>query len=98
MILSGLGRAIKLINDGLAQPNGGFVIKLLEVVNWDALSVELEQHVFNIISAKSSVLYFSAVYNSSIRVLTDEAKLLAMTDNGFGEIKDEYRYEADILI
>lgn len=74
--------------------NGSFEIKLIEVDSWDAPSTGLEQHVFTISSEKLDVLHIPAGYISSIRALSDDAKLLVMADYGLGEIKDEYRYDA----
>lgn len=75
--------------------NGSFEIKLIAVDNWNTPSVNLEQHVFTVSSEKLDVLHVPSGYISSIRALTDNAKLLVMADYGLGEIKDEYRYEAD---
>jgi len=72
---------------------GGFEIKLIEVDNWEAPSLDLKQHIFTISAEKLDVLHIPAGYISSIRSLTDYAKLLVMADHGLGEIKDEYRYD-----
>ncbi|PZR09013.1 MAG: sugar epimerase [Flavobacterium psychrophilum] len=74
--------------------NGSFEIKLIAVDNWETPSLNLEQHVFTISSQKLDVLHIPAGYISSIRALTDDAKLLVMADYALGEIKDEYRYDA----
>lgn len=74
--------------------NGSFEIKLIAVDNWEAPSLNLEQHVFTISSQKLDVLHIPAGYISSIRALNDDAKLLVMADYALGEIKDEYRYDA----
>lgn len=74
--------------------NGSFEIKLIEVDNWETPSVGLEQHIFTISSEKLDVLHIPPGYISSIRALTDDAKLLVMADYGLGEIKDEYRYDS----
>ena len=74
--------------------NGSFEIRLVEVDNWETPSINLEQLVFTISSEKLDVLHIPAGYISSIRALTNQAKLLVMADYGLGEIKDEYRYDA----
>lgn len=74
--------------------NGSFEIKLVEVDNWEKPSVNLRQLVFTISSEKLDVLHIPAGYISSIRAITDNAKLLVMADYLLGEIKDEYRYDA----
>ena len=72
---------------------GSLEIKLIEVDNWDNPSKGLKQYVFTISEDKLDVLHIPPGYISSIRSLTDDAKLLVMADYGFGEIKDEYRYD-----
>jgi dTDP-4-dehydrorhamnose 3,5-epimerase-like enzyme len=72
---------------------GSFEIKLIAVDNWESPSVNLEQHIFELSSKTLDVLHIPAGYVSSIKALTDEAKLLVMADYGLGEIKDEYRYD-----
>lgn len=72
---------------------GSFVIKLIEVDNWDNPSKDLKQYVFTISDDKLDVLHIPPGYISSIRSVTDDAKLLVMADYGLGEIKDEYRYD-----
>ena len=74
--------------------NGSFEIKLVEVDNWEKPSVNLRQLVFTISSEKLDVLHIPAGFISSIRAITDNAKLLVMADYLLGEIKDEYRYDA----
>lgn len=74
--------------------NGSFEIKLIKVDNWETPSLNLGQHIFTISAEKLDILHIPAGYISSIRALTDDAKLLVMADFGLGEIKDEYRYDA----
>ena len=72
---------------------GSFEIKLIEVDNWENPSKVLKQYVFTIGDDKLDVLHIPPGYISSIRSLTDDAKLLVMADYRLGEIKDEYRYD-----
>lgn len=72
---------------------GSFEIKLIEVDNWVNPSKVLKQYVFTIGDDKFDVLHIPPGYISSIRSLTDDAKLLVMADYGLGEVKDEYRYD-----
>jgi len=73
---------------------GNFEIKLIRVDNWEAPSLDLKQYVFSISAEKLDLLHIPPGYISSIRSLTDDAKLLVMADHGLGEIKDEHRYDA----
>lgn len=74
--------------------NGSFEIRLVQVDDWEKPSLSLEQLIFTISSEKLDVLHIPAGYISSIRALTDDAKLLVMADYLLGQIKDEYRYDA----
>lgn len=74
--------------------NGNFEIKLIEVGNWETPSLDLKQHVFTISAEKLDLLHIPAGYTSSIRALTDDARILVIADHGLGEIKDEYRYDS----
>jgi dTDP-4-dehydrorhamnose 3,5-epimerase-like enzyme len=71
---------------------GSFEIKLIEVDNWENPSKRLTQYVFVIGDDKLDVLHIPPGYISSIKSLTDNAKLLVMADYRLGEIKDEYRF------
>jgi dTDP-4-dehydrorhamnose 3,5-epimerase-like enzyme len=75
--------------------NGRFEINIIEIDKWDNPSKNLKQCVFTISDDKLDVLYIPPGYISSIRSLTDDAKLLVMADYEIGEIKDEYRYDPE---
>ena len=74
---------------------GNFEVKLIAVDNWDNPSKILQPSVFELCSEKMDVLHIPAGYISSIQAKTDSAKLLVMADFMLGEVKDEYRFDAD---
>lgn len=76
---------------------GSFEIKLIEVDDWENPSKNLIVHTFILNAIKLDVLHIPQGYISSIQALESDAKLLVMADYSLGEIKDEYRYDADIF-
>lgn len=74
---------------------GSFQIKLICIDNWDNPSETLEVLIFMLDDNKQDILYIPQGYVSSIQSLEDNSKLLVMADYSFGEINDEYRFEAD---
>tara|TARA_B110000090_G_C13170337_1_gene365144 strand:+ start:151 stop:588 length:438 start_codon:yes stop_codon:yes gene_type:complete len=74
---------------------GEFEIHLIEVDNWETPSKDLQSIKYNLSSDKMNVLHVPAGYVSSIRSKESASKLLAMSNYGIEEIKDEYRYEND---
>jgi dTDP-4-dehydrorhamnose 3,5-epimerase-like enzyme len=74
---------------------GEFEIHLIEVDNWETPSKNLQSIKYNLSSDKMNVLHVPSGFVSSIRSKESASKLLAMSNYGIGEIKDEYRYEID---
>ena len=72
---------------------GEFEIDLIEVDNWETPSRGLQSVKYNLGSDKMNVLHVPPGYVSSIRSKESASKLLAMSNYGIEEIKDEYRYE-----
>jgi len=75
--------------------SGSFKITLIEVDNWENPSKNLEKLTFVINAEKLEVLHVPQGYVSSIQALEQGAKLLVMANYLLGEIKDEFRYDAD---
>lgn len=73
--------------------NGSFEIKLIAIDNWDNPSKKLEQITFIICSEHLDILHIPPGFISSIRAITQNAKLLVLADYVLGEIFDEYRYD-----
>ena len=74
---------------------GNFEVKLIAVDNWDNPFKILQSFVFELSSEKMDVLHIPGGYISSIQAKTSGAKLLVMADYMLGELKDEYRFDAD---
>lgn len=72
---------------------GEFEIHLIEVDNWETPSKDLQSIKYNLSSDKMNILRVPPGFISSIRSKEPASKLLAMSNYGIGEIKDEYRYE-----
>jgi dTDP-4-dehydrorhamnose 3,5-epimerase-like enzyme len=77
---------------------GLFRIELIEIDHWDNPSKNSERFTFIINSEKLDVLHVPPGYASSIQSLERDSKLLVMADYLLGEVKDEYRYEADYFV
>ena len=74
---------------------GEFEINLIEVDNWETPSKDLQSIKYNLGSDKMNVLLVPPGFVSSIRSKVTNSKLLAMSNYGIEEIKDEYKYEKD---
>ncbi|MDP2067933.1 MAG: WxcM-like domain-containing protein [Lutibacter sp.] len=78
--------------------NGSFKIRLIKIDNWENPAKNLEMLTFTVNTKKLDVLHVPKGYVSGIQSLEEGSKLLVMADHLLGEIKDEYRYEADYFI
>ena len=74
---------------------GSFEIKLIEVDDWESPSKNSLVHSFVLNANQLDILHVPLGYISSIQALEHSSKLLVMADYLIGEVKDEYRYEAD---
>ena len=74
---------------------GEFEIHLIEVDNWEIPSKDLQSIKYNLDSDKMNVLHVPPGFVSSIRSKESASKLLAMSNYGIEEIKDEYRYDIE---
>lgn len=74
---------------------GKFLIKLIEIDNWEQPSKNLPSIDFELNSECLDILHIPGGYISYIRALEENSKLLVMADYNFGEINDEYRFPAD---
>ena len=72
---------------------GEFEINLIEVDNWEIPSKDLQSIKYYLSPDKMNVLHVPPGFISSIRSREPASKLLAMSNYGIAEIKDEYRYE-----
>jgi dTDP-4-dehydrorhamnose 3,5-epimerase-like enzyme len=74
---------------------GSFKIQLIAIDNWDNPSKGLEIVTFMVADKKQDVLHVPKGYVSSIQALEEGSRLFVMADYLFGEIQDDYRFEAD---
>lgn len=74
---------------------GSFEIKLIEVDNWENPSQNSVVHSYFLNANQLDILHVPQGYISSIQALENNSKLLLMADYLIGEIKDEYRFDAD---
>jgi dTDP-4-dehydrorhamnose 3,5-epimerase-like enzyme len=74
---------------------GSFEIKLIEVDDWENPSKNRAVYSFILSAKQLDVLHIPQGYISSIQALDSNSKLLVMADYLLGEIKDEYRFDAD---
>ncbi len=72
---------------------GEFEIHLIKVDNWKTPSKDLQSIKYDLSSDKMNILHVPSGFVSSIRSKESDSKLLAMSNYGINEIKDEYRYE-----
>lgn len=77
---------------------GSFKIQLIAIDHWDQPSKNLKKLTFVVDAEKLDVLHVPKGYVSSIQSMEEGAKLLVLADHLFGEVKDEYRYEAEYFI
>ncbi|MDX1828786.1 MAG: WxcM-like domain-containing protein [Lutibacter sp.] len=75
--------------------SGSFKIKLIAIDNWEKPSKNLAQHTFILNANQLDVLHIPAGYVSSIQAMEIGSKLNVMANYLLGEIKDEYRYDAN---
>lgn len=74
---------------------GNFEVKLIAVDNWDNPSKTLQPLTFDLSPEKMDILHIPGGYLSNIQAKTDGAKLLVMANYMLGEVKDEYRFDAN---
>ena len=72
---------------------GEFEIHLIKVDNWKTPSKDLQSIKYDLSSDKMNILHVPSGFVSSIRSKESDSKLMAMSNYGINEIKDEYRYE-----
>ena len=74
---------------------GSFEIKLIEVDDWENPSKDSFVHSFILKANQLDILHVPKGYISSIQALELNSKLMLMADYLLGEVKDEYRFDAD---
>lgn len=74
---------------------GSFEIKLIEVDDWITPSKNSTIHSFILKANQLDILHVPKGYISSIQALELNSKLMLMADYLLGEVKDEFRFDAD---
>ena len=74
---------------------GSFEIKLIEVDDWITPSKNSTIHSFVLKANQLDILHVPKGYISSIQALELNSKLMLMADYLLGEVKDEFRFDAD---
>ena len=74
---------------------GSFEIKLIEVDDWENPSKDSFVHSFVLKANQLDILHVPKGYISSIQALELNSKLMLMADYLLGEVKDEFRFDAD---
>ena len=74
---------------------GSFEIKLIEVDDWITPSKNSTIYSFVLKASQLDILHVPKGYISSIQALELNSKLMLMADYLLGEVKDEYRFDAD---
>lgn len=74
---------------------GSFEIKLIEVDDWLTPSKKSTIHSFVLKACQLDILHVPKGYISSIQALEPSSRLMLMADFLIGEVKDEYRFDAD---
>lgn len=77
---------------------GCFIIKLIEIDNWENPNIYLPEIEFVLRSDSLNVLHIPKGYVTSIQAMEDKSKLLVMADYHLGEIQDEFRYPQNYFI
>lgn len=78
--------------------NGSFEVCLIKVDNWDSPSKNIVKDTFILRCDKLDILHVPKGYVSSIKSLSEGARLLVMADYLLGEVNDEYRYDIDYFL
>ncbi|TXD51442.1 sugar epimerase [Polaribacter sp. IC063] len=74
---------------------GSFIIQLIKIDNWQRPNKDLDKISFTLKDESLDVLQIPAGYITSIRSLTEGAKLLVMSDYILGAVNDDYKYATD---
>ncbi|WP_326984840.1 WxcM-like domain-containing protein [Chryseobacterium sp. MYb264] len=72
---------------------GSFVIRLVQVDNWNNPNKKAEILEFELSSQSFNILHVPRGFATAIQAKEDNSKLIVMADYLMGELKDEYRFE-----
>ena len=73
---------------------GSFIVKLVEIDNWDTPSDSLKVYVYNLKADKQQFLYIPSGYANGFKALEVDSQLMILSNYGFNEIKnDQIRFD-----
>ena len=73
---------------------GSFLVKLIEIDNWENPSKELKVLKYKLTSEKQEILYMPSGYVNGFKALQTDSKLMIMSNYGFNEVEnDEFRFD-----
>tara|TARA_B110000211_G_scaffold194099_1_gene222126 strand:- start:915 stop:1352 length:438 start_codon:yes stop_codon:yes gene_type:complete len=72
---------------------GSFIVKLVEIDNWENPSEELKVLKYKLTSEKQEILYIPSGYVNGFKALQADSKLMIMSNYGLNEVEnDEFRF------
>lgn len=74
---------------------GKFLIKLIEIDNWDTPNNDLQSIDYELNSECLDILHIPAGFITYIKAIEENSKLMVLADYIFGEVNDEYRFPLD---
>jgi len=78
--------------------DGGFIIRLVKIDNWEMPDRNLSVEEFTLIAENIQVLHIPNGYGSSIQAIQKNSKLIVFGDYGIENAKlDDYLYPADFF-
>ena len=69
--------------------NGSFIVKLIEIDNWDSPSNDLKVFEYKLTTNKQEILYIPNSYLNGFKALSEDSKLMIMSNYGFNEIQND---------
>ncbi len=73
---------------------GSFIVKLVEIDNWEEPSDSLKVYEYKLIADKQQILYIPNGFANGFKALEDNSKLMIMSNYGFNEIEnDQIRFD-----
>lgn len=73
---------------------GSFLVKLIEIDNWENPSDELKVFEYTLSAEKQEILYIPSGYVNGFKALQNDSKLMVMSNYGYSEVEnDELRFD-----
>ncbi len=75
--------------------HGEFIIKIVKVDDWEKPSIHLDQKVYTLTSGTLDILFVPPGHATSIQSLTENGKLLVLSDFSLDEVEDNIKFKPD---